>query len=116
MALCQGNRLYIAYYDQTDAHKPWFVTRTIDAPALPRRPLPTAVPVVRPPTPTSAPAPMSRKPTVAIATPDRSALSDIGLGAGTSTGEQLLPLLVSVGPALFLAVGVIVLLRRRPRR
>jgi hypothetical protein len=99
---CQGNQLYVAYYDRTGDNKVWYATRSVNAPPIGRQVMPTPniakVDAVRlTPTdvtavPTSEPA---NRPHVSSTPPD--------------TATPLKALVVSLLAVLSLVVGVVIL-------
>ncbi len=47
IAICQGNRLSVIYYDRIGDNTEWYSERALDAPFLSRRVIPTIVPTAQ---------------------------------------------------------------------
>ncbi len=112
---CQGNRLHVVYYDRTGDTTVWYATREVEAPIIPKKPLPAL-------TATEAPTfePELDIILTASATPVQHATPTLWMAPGLSQGQEpsytLAPLTIGIiSSAVFIALFLISLFIRKNR-
>lgn len=110
---CQGNRLHVVYYDRTGDMTVWYATREVEAPIIPKKPLPAL-------TATEAPTfePELDNISTASATLVQRATPTLWMAPDLSQGQEpsytLTPLFLGIIlPAVFVALFLIILFIRK---
>jgi hypothetical protein len=110
---CQGNQLHVFYYDRTDIRTIWYSNRQLDAPQIARQSIPQ--PTIQPNINLEKTLTPGSFDIILNATPTNSAKNEFGETKSTSDKSQISLMFVSVIPAIFVIIVIIVTTRTRNR-
>jgi hypothetical protein len=112
LIVCQGNQLHVLFYDRTGDTTSWYSTRSVSAPAIARKPLPTLPVTATVPPPSATPQASNAESTATMPVIDPALINKTPPGQVSPMTPILTSAIIAV-IFFFIVAGIVQFLRMR---